>query len=123
MERLRDRAEVGDADVLLFGADDGEGDDGRVGLERQAHEPQPEIGKLVSMGECLGEPPGPLGKDEERLAALQQADGVLPCPHFAKNVDTKGSVCDHFSTMARTTLGGFASRKTEMAMTTPSRGI
>ena len=50
---------------------------GRVGLDREAHEAEAELGQLVALVERLRDAARPLGEDEQRLALREQARRVL----------------------------------------------
>src|SRR3984957_9756181 len=71
-EDASDGLEVGDRDVLLFAADDRDGDDRRVGLDGESHEAEAELGELVAVVEGLGDAARSLGKDKQRLALLEE---------------------------------------------------
>ena len=76
-QQLRERVEVADRDVLLLAADHGDRDDRRARLEREAHEPEPEVDELVALVERLRDAARALREDEQRLVVLEQALGVL----------------------------------------------
>src|SRR5439155_10881941 len=61
-EQPGERHEVRDRDRLLLGADDGDRDDRRVGLERKPHEPVAELLQLIALPEELVMPFTPSGK-------------------------------------------------------------
>ena len=101
--------------------------DGGPGLDREAHEAEPELGQLVALVERLRDAARALGEDEQRLALLEQTLGVLGHAHDLadareQRATTKGRLSAHFSTIARTMRGGSASMNMAAPIIAPSMG-
>ncbi len=77
LQDARERFDVRERDVLLFPADDRDGNDGRSRLDREAHEAETELAELVALVERLRDAARAFGKHEERFVLLEEAPRVL----------------------------------------------
>src|SRR6266568_2443838 len=80
-EQPRQRLQVDERGRLLLGSDHADGHDGRVGLQREPHEAEPEVLQLVPLVKRLVQAANALREDEQRLVGGQQPAAVLGGPH------------------------------------------
>ena len=107
---------------------DRERNDRRVGLERETHEAEPEVGELVAMLERLGEALVPSGKTRIGSPRVEQALSRSPARRppgriWRRTWRRRAASATTFRPWRAPRAAGCASRKTEIAMMTPSSGI